>query len=72
MATDGRSAAIVDTSVLVNFLAIDRADLLASHPDVRFVVADMVRDEVVKDRRFKNFPNSPLTPKGLRTKHLRQ
>jgi predicted nucleic acid-binding protein len=48
MATDGRSAAIVDTSVLVNFLAIDRADLLASHPDVRFVVVDMVRDEVVK------------------------
>ncbi len=48
MATDGRSEAIIETSVLVNFLKIDRTDLLASHPDYRFVVVDFVRDEVTK------------------------
>lgn len=46
MATDGRQSAIIDTSVLINFLKIDRADLLASHPLYRFVVIDYVRREV--------------------------
>lgn len=46
MATDGRSKAIIETSVLVNFLKIDRTDLLASHPDYRFVVLDLVHNEV--------------------------
>lgn len=46
MGTDGRSKAIIDTSVLVNFLRIDRADLLAKHPAYRFVVLDFVRNEV--------------------------
>ncbi len=46
MATDGRQSAIIDTSVLINFLRIDRADLLASHPVYRFVVIDYVRREV--------------------------
>jgi hypothetical protein len=46
MATDGRSKAIIETSVLVNFLRIDRTDLLASHPSYRFVVIDLVRNEV--------------------------
>ena len=32
MATDGRTDAIIESSTLVNFLKIDRADLLASHP----------------------------------------
>ena len=48
MATDGRSQAITDTSVLVNFLKIDRTDLLANHPAYRFVVPDLVRNEVTK------------------------
>lgn len=48
MATDGRTLAIIETSVLVNFLVIDRADLLAQHPNYRFVVLDMVRAEVIK------------------------
>jgi predicted nucleic acid-binding protein len=48
MATDGRSKVIIDTSVLVNFLKIDRADLLANHPDYRFVVPDLVRNEVTR------------------------
>ena len=48
MATDGRSEAIIESSVLVNFLKIDRTDLLASHPDYRFVVVDLVRDEVTR------------------------
>lgn len=46
MATDGRERAIIDTSVLVNFLRIDRVDLLASHPRYRFVVIDYVKREV--------------------------
>ena len=48
MATDGRSDAIIDSSTLVNFLKIDRVDLLASHPDFRFIIVDAVRAEVTK------------------------
>ena len=48
MATDGRTDAIIDSSTLVNFLKIDRADLLASHPCYRFIVVDAVRNEVTK------------------------
>jgi predicted nucleic acid-binding protein len=46
MATDGRTDAIIETSVLVNFLKVDRTDLLANHPQYRFVVIDLVRNEV--------------------------
>lgn len=46
MATDGRTKAIIETSVLVNFLKIGRADLLARHPAYRFVVPALVRNEV--------------------------
>jgi predicted nucleic acid-binding protein len=46
MAAEGRSKAIIDTSVLINFLRIDRTDLLAKHPSYRFVVLDFVRHEV--------------------------
>jgi predicted nucleic acid-binding protein len=48
MATVGRSNAILETSVLVNFLKIDRTDLLASHPAYRFVVVDLVRKEITR------------------------
>jgi predicted nucleic acid-binding protein len=48
MATDGRSKAIIETSVLVNFLKIDRTDLLANHPAYRFVIPDLVRNEVTR------------------------
>jgi predicted nucleic acid-binding protein len=48
MATDGRSKAIIETSVLVNFLKIGRTDLLAKHPTYRFVVPDLVRNEVTR------------------------
>ena len=46
MAAEGRSKAIIDTSVLVNYLKIDRTDLLARHPSYRFVVLDLVHYEV--------------------------
>ena len=46
MASDGRSDAIIETSMLVNFLKIGRTDLLAKHPAYRFVVPDLVRNEV--------------------------
>lgn len=68
MATDGRSPAIIDTSVLVNFLALDRADLLARHPLHRFVVVDLVRDEVVKrtssERLLAAFQAGYVLPDG--------
>jgi predicted nucleic acid-binding protein len=48
MATDGHTEAIVESSVLVNFLKIDRTDLLSMHPLYRFVVVDFVRDEVTR------------------------
>ena len=48
MATDSRTDAIIESSTLVNFLKIDRADLLASHPSYRFIVVDAVRIEVTK------------------------
>lgn len=37
---------ITDTSVMVNFLALDRVELLARLPDYRFAVTDHVRAEV--------------------------
>jgi predicted nucleic acid-binding protein len=46
MATDGRQFAIIETSVLINFLRIDRLDLLANHPAYRFVVIDYVKWEI--------------------------
>lgn len=46
MATAGPVDVLLDTSVLVNFLRIDRYDLLANHPGYRFVITDHVRGEV--------------------------
>ena len=46
MATDGRDDSIIDASVLLNFLKIDRIDLLAKHPAYRFIVVDLVKNEV--------------------------
>lgn len=43
---DGRALVIVDTSTLINFLAVGRVDLLARHPDLRFVVTEHARAEV--------------------------
>jgi predicted nucleic acid-binding protein len=37
---------ITDTSVLINFLVLDRAELLTGLPNQRFVVTDHVRAEV--------------------------
>lgn len=45
-----RTHALIDTSVLLNFLAVDQARLLGLHPAYRFVVTDHVRGEIT-DRR---------------------
>jgi len=37
---------VLDTSVLINFLSVNRMDLLAEHPEFRFVITDHVRREV--------------------------
>ena len=43
---DGKTEAILDTCVLINFAAIGRIDLLASHPLYTFVITDHVREEI--------------------------
>lgn len=43
---DGRTEAILDTSVLINFAAIGRLDLLRSHSLHTFIISDHVRYEV--------------------------
>lgn len=53
MATS-RSPALIDTSVLLNFIAVDRANLLDRHPHFRFVITDHVQGEVT-DRRPERF-----------------
>jgi predicted nucleic acid-binding protein len=39
---------VVDTSVLINFLNVDRLDLFASHPHYRFLVTEHVKREVTE------------------------
>jgi predicted nucleic acid-binding protein len=39
---------VVDTSVLINFLNVDRLDLFASHPQYRFLVTEHVKREVTE------------------------
>jgi hypothetical protein len=46
MNTTAQTDVILDTSVLVNFLAIDRIDLLATHPQFRFLITAHVQGEV--------------------------
>ena len=39
---------VADTSVLINFLRIDRMDLIGHHPQ-RFLATDHVEDELTSD-----------------------
>ena len=41
----------MDTSVLINFLAVDRIDVLARHPGYCFAITDHVRGEVTAHYR---------------------
>jgi len=47
MAT-GKVDCFLDSSVLINFLNVDRADLLGSHPTLRFVITPHVQAEVTQ------------------------
>jgi len=49
MAKEGRDHAVLETTVLVNFLKIDRLDLVARHPKYRFVITGHVRGEITSD-----------------------
>lgn len=40
---------VVDTSVLINFLRVDRLDLFARHPDFEFLVTEHVKAEVTRN-----------------------
>lgn len=48
MSSTGRAEALVDTSVLVNFLNVDRLDLLATHPSFIFLITNHVRKEITQ------------------------
>jgi len=48
MATVGQGQAVLETSVLVNFLKIDRVDLLARHPSYEFIITEHVRAEITQ------------------------
>lgn len=47
--SDRRRTLVIDTSVLINFLVIDRVDLLAALPGTSCVITDHVRGEVTDD-----------------------
>jgi predicted nucleic acid-binding protein len=47
-ASDPRARVVCDTCILVNFARIARIDLLAEHPDYRFVVPEQVLDELTE------------------------
>lgn len=42
----GRRPIVLDTCVLINFLAVDRMDLLAAHPRYEFLLTEHARAEV--------------------------
>lgn len=84
-AESGRPAGI-DTSVLINFLVVDRVDLLVGHPEYRFVLTGHVRGEVVDyypeqlgrldraitDRVFDQVAVDALDPVFVRISHERR
>jgi predicted nucleic acid-binding protein len=49
MAVQNRQEVIVDSSVLINFLRVGRLDLLANHPQYRFLVTEHVRAEITAE-----------------------
>ena len=51
MASSEPESVVLDTSVLINFLAVDRMDVLARHSGYRFVITDHVRGEVAAHYR---------------------
>lgn len=66
----GRSIAILDASVLINFLKVARIDLLARHPGFRFIVIDAVRSEITEqyprqvDLLLRALASGALLPDG--------
>ena len=48
MGTGGRECVVADTSVLINFLAVDQVSLLLEHPNLEFVLTDHVRGEITE------------------------
>ena len=56
---------MLDTSVLLNFLRVERLDLLVDLPGHEFLVTDHVRGEVTDDGSSR-IPTAALTDKRLR------
>ncbi|BAC92197.1 glr4256 [Gloeobacter violaceus PCC 7421] len=55
----GNTPIVADTSVLINFLKVDRMDLIGTHPS-RFLVLDHVAEEISEDypQQYKRFEAS--------------
>jgi len=51
MASSEQESVVLDTSVLINFLAVDRMDLLGHHPGYCFTITEHVRREVTTHYR---------------------
>lgn len=49
MTTETRQEVVVDTSVLLNFLKIERLELLTEHPDYRCLITEHVRREITDE-----------------------
>ena len=47
-AEEGRFLTAADTSVLLNFMKVERLDLVSRHRDYRIVVTEHVREEVIE------------------------
>ncbi len=48
MTTEGRADAIIDASVLINFLNVDRCNLFAPQAPHRFLITEHVRKEITE------------------------
>jgi predicted nucleic acid-binding protein len=71
MSADDLLAVVADTSVLVNFLVLDRIDLLVEHPRYQFFLPEEVRREVTapeeRERLERCLAEGGLTTLSLAT-----
>ncbi len=57
-AQDGRIYVVTDTCVLINFMRVDRLDLLCRHRDYRVMITEHVRGEVTDPRQASDLASA--------------
>jgi predicted nucleic acid-binding protein len=50
-APDGRVFVVTDTCILINFMQVERLDLLCQHKDYRIVITEHVRSEIADQQQ---------------------